>query len=71
VIGGPRAGHFLAIIKNGKHLGIKHLEYAHQENEGGIADALQLCEDFANDESLTVILRDKYGCGYFKTGFVI
>ena len=25
VIGGPHAGHFLRVIRNGHHLGIKHL----------------------------------------------
>ena len=40
VVGGPFAGHFLRVLKNGKELGIKHLEYVYQEMEGGIADAL-------------------------------
>lgn len=58
VTGGPFAGHFLRVLKNGKHLGVKHLEYAYQEKEGGIAEALSLCEDFADGDSLTVILGD-------------
>jgi len=58
VTGGPHAGHFIGVLKNGKHLGVKHLEYAYQENEGGIADALRLCEDFADGDSLAVILGD-------------
>lgn len=58
VTGGPHAGHFLRVLKNGQDLGIQHLEYAFQENEGGIADALALCEDFADDKPLTVILGD-------------
>ena len=36
VTGGPHAGHFLRVLKNGKELGIAHLEYAFQEKEGGI-----------------------------------
>lgn len=58
VTGGPHAGHFIRVLKNGKTLGIKHLEFAYQENEGGIADALSLVEDFSDGGSLTVILGD-------------
>ena len=58
VTGGPHAGHFMRVLKNGKELGLKHLEFAYQENEGGIADALSLTEDFADGEPLMVILGD-------------
>lgn len=58
VTGGPHCGHFLSILKNGQELGIKHLEYAYQENEGGIADALALAQEFADGDSVTVILGD-------------
>lgn len=58
VTGGPHAGHFIRTLKNGKELGIKHLEYAYQENEGGLSDALRLAEDFADKEPITVILGD-------------
>jgi len=58
VTGGPHAGHFLRVLKNGKELGLKHLEFAFQEGEGGIAQALLLAEDFADDGSLAVILGD-------------
>ena len=58
VIGGPHAGHFLRVIRNGHHLGIKHLEYAYQENEGGIADALSLAQDFSAGQNMAVILGD-------------
>ncbi|MEK7616969.1 MAG: sugar phosphate nucleotidyltransferase [Patescibacteria group bacterium] len=58
VTGGPYSGHFISILKNGKELGIKHLEYAYQENEGGIADALYLAKDFVGRDSCTVILGD-------------
>lgn len=58
VTGGPHAGHFLRVLKNGKGLGIKHLEFAYQENEGGIAEALSLAEDFSDQKPLTVILGD-------------
>lgn len=58
VIGGPHAGHFLRVLKNGRELGLKHLEYAFQENEGGIAEALKLAEDFSDNGPITVILGD-------------
>ncbi len=58
VTGGDHAGDFLRLLKNGKHLGIKHLEYAYQEGEGGIADALKLAEDFAEDGRVCVFLGD-------------
>lgn len=58
VTGGPHAGHFLSVLKNGHGLGLKHLEYAFQETEGGIAQALALCEDFSEGSSIAVILGD-------------
>jgi len=58
VVGGPHAGHFMSVLRNGKNLGVKHLEFAFQENEGGIAEALRLAEDFAAGENITVILGD-------------
>ncbi len=58
VTGGEHAGDFLKLLKNGKHLGISHLEYAYQEGEGGIADALKLAEDFADGGKICVVLGD-------------
>lgn len=58
VIGGPHAGDFVRVLKNGKDLGLEHLEYAYQEGEGGISDALSLAEDFADGKPVTVILGD-------------
>ena len=58
VTGGPHAGDFIRVLKNGKELGLKHLEYAYQEHEGGIAQALALCEDFADSGDVAVILGD-------------
>ncbi|HWB19662.1 MAG TPA: sugar phosphate nucleotidyltransferase [Phycisphaerales bacterium] len=58
VTGGEHAGDFLKLLKNGKHLGVKHLEYAYQEGEGGIADALKLAEEFADGGKICVILGD-------------
>ena len=58
VIGGPHSGHFMPILKNGKELRINHLEYAYQENEGGIAEALSLAAEFVDGDSCVVILGD-------------
>ncbi|HSX18678.1 MAG TPA: sugar phosphate nucleotidyltransferase [Candidatus Saccharimonadales bacterium] len=59
VIGGPHAGDFIRVLQNGKDFGIKHLEYAYQNSgDGGIADALNLAQDFADHEPITAILGD-------------
>jgi glucose-1-phosphate thymidylyltransferase len=58
VTGGSSAGDFLKLLKNGKDFGLKHLNYTYQEGEGGIADALSLCEDFADGEPICVVLGD-------------
>jgi len=58
ITGGPHAGHFIRTLKNGKELGVSHLEYVYQENEGGLADAVRLSEDFADGGPITVILGD-------------
>ena len=60
VTGGPHAGDFLRVLGNGKHLGIKHLEYGYQEGEGGIADALSIAEDFAEGQPILVVLGDNF-----------
>ena len=58
VTGGSSAGDFLRLLGNGHAFGLKHLNYTYQEGEGGIADALRLCEHFAEDDRLCVILGD-------------
>lgn len=58
VTGGEHAGDFLKLLRNGKHLGVRHLEYAYQEGEGGIADALKLAEEFSDGEKVCVVLGD-------------
>ncbi len=66
VTGGEHAGDFLKLLKNGKQLGIRHLEYAYQEGEGGIADALKLAEDFADGQKICVVLGDNIIQGNIK-----
>lgn len=52
------AGHFVNLLKGGENFGLQ-IEYAVQENpKGGIADAIKLGEDFANNQKLLVILGD-------------
>lgn len=58
VTGGHNAGDFLRLLANGKDFGLKRLNYAYQEGEGGIADALRQAEAFAEDDSISVILGD-------------
>jgi glucose-1-phosphate thymidylyltransferase len=59
VVGGPHAGDFIRVLQNGKDFGIEHLEYAYQNSgDGGIADALKLARDFADNGPISVILGD-------------
>jgi len=58
VTGGRNAGDFLRLLANGKEFGLKHFNYAYQEGEGGIADALALAEHFADGDKICVILGD-------------
>ncbi|MGA9883780.1 MAG: sugar phosphate nucleotidyltransferase [Candidatus Acidiferrales bacterium] len=58
VTGGKNAGDFLRLLGNGRDFGLKHLNYAYQEGEGGIAEALGLAEFFVAGEPICVILGD-------------
>ena len=58
VTGGNYAGHFLQLLRNGSDFGLRRLGYAYQEGEGGIADALKLAEEFADGDSICVVLGD-------------
>jgi glucose-1-phosphate thymidylyltransferase len=58
VTGGSSAGDFLRLLRNGKDFGLHQLNFAYQEGEGGIADALRLAEYFARGEKVCVILGD-------------
>ncbi|HEX8985038.1 MAG TPA: sugar phosphate nucleotidyltransferase [Bryobacteraceae bacterium] len=58
VTGGRNAGDFLRLLGNGKAFGLAHLNYAYQEGEGGIAEALALAEHFADGDRICVILGD-------------
>ncbi len=58
VTGGQFAGDFLRLLGNGREFGLKHINYTYQEGEGGIAEALSLCEYFAAKDSICVVLGD-------------
>jgi len=58
VTGGRNSGDFLRLLGNGKVFGLKHLNYTYQEGEGGIADALDLAEHFADGQKICVVLGD-------------
>jgi len=58
VTGGRNAGDFLRLLANGKEFGLKHLDFTYQEGEGGIAEALDLAEHFADGHKICVILGD-------------
>ncbi len=66
VTGGRNAGDFLRLLANGKEFGLKRLNYAYQEGEGGIADALRLAEDFSEGDKTCVILGDNILEGSIK-----
>lgn len=57
VSGRGHAGHFLELLGSGTEFGV-HLTYEIQEEAGGIAQALGLARDFADDKSVAVILGD-------------
>lgn len=58
VTGGNSAGDFLRLLGNGKEFGLKHVNYTYQEGEGGIAQALDLAQHFADNDKIVVILGD-------------
>jgi glucose-1-phosphate thymidylyltransferase len=58
VTGGRHSGGYLELLANGKHFGLRHINYTYQEGEGGIADALALADHFADGQKICVILGD-------------
>ena len=68
VTGGPFAGDFLKLLGNGRQFGLRDLHYTYQEGEGGIAEALGLCEQFVEGERVCVILGDNIFAGDLRRG---
>ena len=58
VTGGNSSGDFLRLIGNGADFGLRHVSYAYQKGEGGIAAALDLAEHFAAGDRIAVVLGD-------------
>ena len=58
VTGGTHAGEFFRLLGDGHGHGIGLLQYAYQEREAGIADALGLAQRFAGDDRVLVMLAD-------------
>jgi glucose-1-phosphate thymidylyltransferase len=58
VTGGTHAGEFFRLLGDGHGHGIGLLQYAYQEREAGIADALGLAKRFAGDDRVLVMLAD-------------
>ncbi len=58
VVSGPgHAGHFLNFLGSGREFGV-NLTYEIQDEAGGIAQALGLAEDFADNGKIVVVLGD-------------
>jgi glucose-1-phosphate thymidylyltransferase len=68
VTGGPFAGDFLKLLGNGRQFGLRDLHYTYQEGEGGIAEALGLCEQFVENDRVCVILGDNIFAGSLGQG---
>lgn len=76
ITGGEHIGRFIEFLGDGSKFGVE-LTYRVQSKAGGIAQALSLCEQFADGEDVSVILGDnifskkfkpkksKYGCTIF------
>jgi glucose-1-phosphate thymidylyltransferase len=58
VTGGNSAGDFLRLIGNGEDFGLSRINYAYQEGEGGIAEALGLSKEFVGSNKVIVVLGD-------------
>jgi len=66
VTGGNNAGDFLRLLRNGKEFGLRSLNYAYQEGEGGIAAALKLTQNFVDSDRVVVVLGDNIIEGNIK-----
>jgi glucose-1-phosphate thymidylyltransferase len=58
VTGGNDAGDFLRLLGNGEAFGLRRINYAYQQGEGGIAHALSYAEQFAAGDPICVMLGD-------------
>ncbi|MCD6162468.1 MAG: NTP transferase domain-containing protein [candidate division Zixibacteria bacterium] len=58
VTGGNNAGDFLKLLGNGSEFGLEHLHFTYQAQEGGIAEAIGLCEYFSEGKNVIIVLGD-------------
>jgi len=58
VTGGNSSGEFMQLLGNGKEFNLNSINYAYQEGEGGIADALSLAKEFSQNNKVVVVLGD-------------
>jgi len=58
VCGGNAAGDFQTLLGDGEEFGLNHLYFTYQKEAAGIADALRLAEQWANNEPICVVLAD-------------
>ena len=58
VTGGPHAGHYMQVLRDGKDLGLNHIYYAYQAQEGGISQAIACADPYAEGKDVAVILGD-------------
>ena len=73
VTGGNSAGDFFRLIRNGEDFGLSHIQYAYQQGEGGIAEALGLARDFVGNDKMVVVLGDnilEFGIKQSVTNFM-
>jgi len=66
ITGIEHAGDFIELLGTGKDFRGCKFTYRVQEEAGGIADALKLCEDFCGEDNLAVILGDNIFAHDFK-----
>jgi len=57
ISGKGHAGHFLELLRSGSEFGAR-FSYGVQEEPGGIAQALSLAKDFADEDKVVVVLGD-------------
>jgi glucose-1-phosphate thymidylyltransferase len=58
VIGGHYYEGFLRLLGYGKEFGLRSIQYAYQDGEGGIAEALGLAKSFVGEDKVCVVLGD-------------
>jgi glucose-1-phosphate thymidylyltransferase len=58
VTGGNNAGDFVRLLGDGSQFGLRQLHFTYQPREGGIAEAIGLCENYVDGDNVIVMLGD-------------